>query len=72
MSDSKTTDIPRERRIEMVLQLLVGTLAGAMEDLDEMKRAHPPSKRGSKYTRALESLEFRLSNGEADAREALS
>lgn len=43
-----------------------------MQDLDEMKRFHPPSRRGSNYTRALQSLERRLAALEAEAREALA
>lgn len=56
----------------MALELLTGALAGAMADLDTMKAAHPASKRGSRYTRALQSLEQRLAGGEAEAREALN
>lgn len=44
----------------ITLEWLGGVLSGMAEDLDAMKRFHPPSKRGSNYTRALESLERRL------------
>jgi hypothetical protein len=46
----------RARRLE----LLASIVKGAMEDLELMKLHHPPSKRGSNYTRALGSLERRL------------
>lgn len=42
-----------------------------MQDIEVMERFHPPSKRGSSYQRALDSLKSRLLAVEAEAREAL-
>lgn len=68
MADPNTT---RERRLEIALQYFRGVATGAMQDLDAMKRAHPPSKRGSRFTHALESLESRLATIEHEAADAL-
>ena len=64
--------ITRERRLEMALELFASAANGAAVDLDTMKHFHPPSKRGSNYTRALESLERRLAALEVEAREVLA
>jgi hypothetical protein len=58
-------------RMRMALELLQGLARGAMCDLDRMKQAHAPSKRGSRYTAALESLEGRLTAADSEATEAL-
>ena len=60
----------RERRLEMALEMLSGGLDGAMSDLDAMKASHPPSKRGSRYQRSLESLEQRLNGLASEVQEA--
>ena len=71
MADApQTTPLPTTARI--ALELAAGAAAGAIEDLDQMKRFHPPSKRGTNYTRHLESLERRLAAIESGAREALA
>jgi hypothetical protein len=66
------TPTTRDRRLEMALELLRGIVSGSLSDLDQMKRFHPPSKRGSNYTRNLESLEARLAAADREIQEALS
>lgn len=61
----------QQRAARMALELVAGAAAGALQDLGEMKRFHPPSKRGSTYTKHLDSLESRLNAIEKEAREAL-
>jgi hypothetical protein len=60
-----------QRRLEMAIESLGGVVAGAMQDIEVMERFYPPSKRGSSYQRALDSLKSRLLAVEAEAREAL-
>jgi hypothetical protein len=58
---SKTTiQTANERRRESAIEWLNGVLSGMREDLDRMLANHPPSRRGSRYQNALESLESRL------------
>ena len=64
--------ITRERRLEMAVEAFASIASGAMQDLDLMKQNHPPSRRGSRYTHALESLERRLVGLEQEAREAIN
>jgi hypothetical protein len=45
---------------DLALTHLRAVIQGCVEDLDRMKAAHPPSKRGCRYSQALESLEMRL------------
>ncbi len=68
-NQASASQVARERRLEMALELVASVLRGAQEDLDGMKRHHAPSKRGSNYTRFLESLERRLATAEQEARD---
>lgn len=64
-------EVTRERRLQMAIEAFAGITAGMRQDLDVMKRWHAPSKRGSNYTRALESLESRLAHLEDEAFEVM-
>lgn len=65
-------NVTRERRLEMAIELLNGLVQGAINDIAMMKRWHPASKRGSNYTRAMESLESRLATAEQECADVKS
>lgn len=64
--------ITRERRLEMAIELLAGTLAGAETDMARMKQFHPLHKRSANYQRALVSLGQRLNGASEEIQEALA
>lgn len=49
-----------ERRKEMALESLSGIIFGCQADLDRLLEAFPPSRRGTRCQRAIDSLTFRL------------
>jgi hypothetical protein len=59
-SETRMIQTANERRRESAIEWLNGVLSGMREDLDRMLANHPPSRRGSRYQNALESLESRL------------
>ena len=60
-----------ESRLRIAIQYIGGVFAGALQDLEKMKRWHSPSKRGRNYQHAMDSLEARLRTGEAAYQEVL-
>ena len=60
-----------ESRLRIAIQDIGGVFAGALQDLEKMKRWHSPSKRGMNYQHAMDSLEARLRTGEAAYQEVL-